>query len=339
MKLLIFEYITGGGYCRESIPDSLAAEGLLMLNALLRDCHELTEVDIVLLLDARMAGKVNALNRCTKVIEVNQIDDFIAILEQTIRECDIVWPVAPEIDDILLNITLLVEKQNKTLLVSGSKAVELTADKLRTYKHLTDHNIQSVPTKLFTLNGYKHNGRRVIKPINGMGCEQAYCIENWQDWQAVKPDLSPIRTYVEQPFVEGQPKSLSCLFKDGLGWLICVNVQVIDTEARQFTLTACLVNEAVSQERYQALIANIARAMPELWGYVGIDIIETGHEIQVLEINPRLTSSYAGVYQALGINVAEQVLSMLIRAPALVVKNMQTIEVLMKGFDSECKLT
>ncbi len=48
-----------------------------------------------------------------------------------------------------------------------------------------------------------------------------------------------------------------------------------------------------------------------MWGYAGIDLIETAEQILVLEINPRLTTSFAGIDAALGVNVAEMVLQLL----------------------------
>ena len=35
MKILVFEYITGGGFNKHELPDALANEGRLMLQALL----------------------------------------------------------------------------------------------------------------------------------------------------------------------------------------------------------------------------------------------------------------------------------------------------------------
>lgn len=58
--------------------------------------------------------------------------------------------------------------------------------------------------------------------------------------------------------------------------------------------------------------------MPQLFGYAGIDFIQTeAGEDLVLEINPRLTTSYAGIKQALGVNVAELVLNLPNNAPLL----------------------
>ncbi|HEU5303158.1 MAG TPA: ATP-grasp domain-containing protein, partial [Gemmatimonadales bacterium] len=45
-------------------------------------------------------------------------------------------------------------------------------------------------------------------------------------------------------------------------------------------------------------------------GYVGVDLILTRHGPAVLEINPRLTTSYCGLRQAVGVNTAAVVLSL-----------------------------
>ena len=51
-------------------------------------------------------------------------------------------------------------------------------------------------------------------------------------------------------------------------------------------------------------------AIPSLRGYVGIDFIQTEEGPMVLEINPRLTTSYCGLRSALGVNVADLVLQL-----------------------------
>jgi predicted ATP-grasp superfamily ATP-dependent carboligase len=45
-----------------------------------------------------------------------------------------------------------------------------------------------------------------------------------------------------------------------------------------------------------------------LWGYVGVDLVLADAGPIVLEINPRLTTSYCGLRDALGINPAALVL-------------------------------
>jgi predicted ATP-grasp superfamily ATP-dependent carboligase len=70
------------------------------------------------------------------------------------------------------------------------------------------------------------------------------------------------------------------------------------------------VNHKADDGRYQKLASRIAVAFPDLFGYVGIDLIENNDACWVLEINPRLTTSFVGIEKALGLNVAELVLAL-----------------------------
>ena len=56
---------------------------------------------------------------------------------------------------------------------------------------------------------------------------------------------------------------------------------------------------------------NGAGAIPGLWGYIGIDLVETARGPLVVDVNPRLTTSYAGLAAATGCNPARLVLDLL----------------------------
>lgn len=49
----------------------------------------------------------------------------------------------------------------------------------------------------------------------------------------------------------------------------------------------------------QHLASEIARVIPGLWGYVGVDLMYCDQEYRVLEINPRLATSYASLPHAI----------------------------------------
>ena len=53
------------------------------------------------------------------------------------------------------------------------------------------------------------------------------------------------------------------------------------------------------------MIANLNRLLPGLFGYIGIDLIISGNQIYVIEINPRLTTSFAAIYRTFGINLLD----------------------------------
>jgi predicted ATP-grasp superfamily ATP-dependent carboligase len=62
---------------------------------------------------------------------------------------------------------------------------------------------------------------------------------------------------------------------------------------------------------FAALVTRVARAMPGLAGYFGIDVILSEDGPRVVDVNPRLTTSWVGLRAALGFNPAKLVLDLL----------------------------
>jgi predicted ATP-grasp superfamily ATP-dependent carboligase len=393
MKILVFEYITGGGFNKQELPDSLASEGRLMLQALLDNLrshaehgHE-NDIDVLVMLDSRINGSINTGGFDTVIIkpEQNSHDEFarLALL------CDAVWPIAPEFDGILQTLCQTVELLGKRLLTSPARAVAVTGNKFNTYQHLKRHHIATVPTRMFTgtdgdmLNtgsfcgfcpplpsgegcgeGFQQGANRdlpqlsnsdtqelpqefvnlssasplgkarqwLVKLVDGVGCTDSYILTDQHDFEQMR--LRKGR-YVIQPHVEGKKTSLSCLFNDGSGWLVCANLQHFNIINRQYQLSKIIVNFHADLNVYQNLVDTIARALPELWGYAGIDLIETLEQLFVLEINPRLTTSFVGINAALGINVAENILQLLEGKPTLKAVCNQSITINVKQNDSD----
>ena len=76
-----------------------------------------------------------------------------------------------------------------------------------------------------------------------------------------------------------------------------------EIENQQFELKTIDVNFKSDEGHYQKIASEIAAAFPDLWGYVGIDLIENETDCWILEINPRLTTSFVDIEKALGVNV------------------------------------
>lgn len=316
VKILVFEYITGGGFNKQKLPDSLAGEGNLMLNALLDDLMRLNNLEITVMLDGRLEA-VAGINNIIIKPEHDVMEEFARLVQQS----DLVWPIAPEFDGILQKLCRMVESLGKVLLTSASTAVAIAGNKFRTYELLDRHRITTVPTRM--LNDTYSPGEWMVKPLDGAGCSDSYVVTSRQDFERVAAGRS---SYIIQPHLQGAKTSLSCLFKQGSGWLICANLQRFERVNQQYHLTDIVVNHHPDSGAYQPLITKIAAALPELWGYAGIDLIENDYGFMdakaiakplVLEINPRLTTSFVGIYKALGINVAEAVLQLLHGEPVL----------------------
>ncbi|MDD2724551.1 MAG: ATP-grasp domain-containing protein [Methylovulum sp.] len=311
MKILIFEYITGGGFNRQELPTGLIKEGRLMLQALLANFAELEPIELTVMLDSRLASHFDTEYLDTVIISPEQNPH--EVFNRLIAECDAVWPIAPEFDGILQNLCLAVAAQAKVLLAPPAGAVALTGNKYFTYQRLIENNIATVLTQLSDQAEFTA-GEWIIKPIDGAGCGDSFILTNPEDFadHAIRS-----AQFIIQPHLNGDKTSLSCLFKNGECWIVSVNKQGFKIIERQYQLTEIIVNSQPISENYQKLAGQIAQAFPELWGYVGIDLIETAEEIRVLEINPRLTTSFAAIQAALGLNIAQLTLQLLYGQPVI----------------------
>ena len=322
MRILVFEFISGGGLANEPLPDGLLQEGYLMRNALLDDLCVLTDVELLVLRDERIAIEAEKQSVHLQYLTIFQQTDLQKLLSSKQAAYDIVWLIAPETDGILAFWCHFFSQQGKALATSAQAAVEICEDKLRTFKVLQKAAISCVPSYLFNLSTSIKQTKSVIKANTSVGCDEVYLVESEQHRQNILHKLKPDGRYIEQPYISGKALSLSCLFYQGQAYFVCCNEQHIHINQQQFELLACTVNvQPEKAHSYQLLCQQIATAIPLLFGYVGIDFIQTKTgETLILEINPRLTSSYAGIKEALGINVAELVLDMLNHQPPILNK-------------------
>lgn len=317
MKVLIFEFITGGGFARKELPESLFNEGLLMLNALIKDFAFLPFIQLTVILDWRCKGLKLPDN--VEIFWVSSEQDVYDCLPGLIESSDAVWPIAPEIDLELEQISLLVESKFKRLLNSSSQAVAICSDKLLTAQVLQKNKLAVVETIQLDVFSGKIVEPWVIKPKDGVGCLNSHVVTSQSEFDRINALIETKENYIIQPYTKGEALSLSCLFKDGKAWLLCCNRQQISIKHGRFELESCEVNITTKNRMgYQQLIEGVAESIVGLWAYVGIDLIQpkVGKPL-ILEINPRLTTSYVGINQATGINVAEEVVNMIDTQPVI----------------------
>jgi tyramine---L-glutamate ligase len=308
VRIFVFEYVTGGGMVSESVPSPLVYEGDMMLGALIKDLSELPGVELTTLRDARLDQP----DWFAEVLYVHGEEEFQRGWRSLLEEADAVWPVAPETDARLEHFSREVVAAGKLLLNSRPDAVRLAASKLRTAQCLAEQGLPVVPT--YPLSDYPATSARcwVVKPDDGVGCVGARICRSPDEVAVMAETPAAARAYVIQPFVEGVPASLSLLCRDGAARLLSCNLQRVVVANDEFHLLGCIVNGIVGHHaRYQRMADEIAAAVSGLWGLVGVDFIASEQGPQVLEINPRLTASYAGLRASLGENPAELVLDLI----------------------------
>lgn len=299
MRIFVFEYITGGGCVDEPMVASLACEGDLMLTALVRDLLEVEGVAVLICRDLR-------LDLPPLPVEVHWVDsDWRAAWLWCLASADAVLPIAPETDDILESLCHDVQMAGKRLLSSSAEAVALAADKQLTLDLLARRGVPVVPSWRADDPPPVSAATMVVKPDNGVGCRDIHLVTGGRaldDFMLQQQDPSH---WLVQPYLEGQSASLSLMVSNGRVCLLGCNVQRVAQVDDGFVLLGCVVNGLIqSRYKFGRLAQDICRAIPGLWGYVGVDFVMTDVGPVVLEVNPRLTTSYAGLSRSTGTNIA-----------------------------------
>ena len=305
MRLFISEFITGGGLVHDPLPHSLKQEGLMMLHALVRDCRKISDLEITITLDKRIEFQADWVH----IVRLNEEHDYMRVVEKNARQHDITWVIAPESDDTLVSLVEMLERHNVSLINCDSNSIELCSDKLRCDQFLTSRGIQVVPS-LTSAQMQNFDQAVIVKPRKGVGCVGMIKFAFGSDaLKYMQNILLHPADYYAQPFITGQHKSLSLLCLDGRAIILSCNTQTINFD-HPIMLTSCVTNAVTVTIQMKQLAEKIAMELPGLRGYVGVDFIETTEHLYVVDINPRLTSSYVGLSQCLFNNPAQLCIKM-----------------------------
>lgn len=302
MNIFVFEFVTGGGYAGKALPTFLP-DGEAMWQALVEDLSAIKGVNVLTLRDCRLPrqdiNKVKIITTDARRFE----DDY----QHCLAMSDAVWPVAPEEKGILESLNRGVLAAGKRLLGCQPEAVHIATSKYATTQHLIRAGISVVPT--FTSPFLMvTKGPVVAKPDEGAGCQETYYFHSQaaaEEWTMSQSGTG----FVFQPFITGAHLSLSLLCHENGCQLLSINRQHIRLGNGQLHFQGVTVNAMSDRDsRYATLALRVVSAIPGLWGYVGIDLIDTKAGPVILEVNPRITVSYAGLRSSLGFNPAERLL-------------------------------
>ena len=277
-----------------------------MRDALLRDLSQLP-YQIMTMVDARLAAPILV----PGAIVVKKNDDVWQVLEQIMSVTDAVWLIAPETDNLLQKLTELVVKQQKLIIGCGLKSIEIASSKLTTYQVLQQTGIATIPT--FTPGNWpKGEGAWLAKPDDGAGCDETFYFKNTDNLTGWLDARNKPCSHVVQPFQPGVSASISCVMQRGKAHVLSCNTQLIEIKNNQLKFNGIIVNGMREHWAQFEIVANkIAQALPDLAGYVGVDVIMCGEKVIVVEINPRLTTSYCALAEATDANPAELTINML----------------------------
>ena len=307
MKHFLLEFITGGGLIGQTLPDSLVREARTMVQTLIKELIACGHYKITITRDSRVQLFGH------DVTEHTISTPFKKILPELVSKSDICWLIAPETDNCLYNLTDLFIQNASTFIGSDLNAVHITSSKLMTCNILKNANIYTPETKLLKDVIPDSKSGWIIKPDDGVGAQNCIYVS---DRLALREDMAIKENdnYIIQPFIEGEHMSMSLFVYNKNIQLLSCNKQEITLKKNLISLTGIGVNEFLSyQDQMRELAESIVSAIPGFSGYIGIDLVRSNNNFFVIDINPRFTTSYAGISASLGINITEKILNTFLR--------------------------
>lgn len=292
MRVFICEYVTSGGLRDKPLPESMLPEGTLIRDALLTDLEELPGVSTILAHDDRLPPPTQ------DSVPVRKGDDPWICWSSLAQEADVVWPVGPETGGVLARMVRLMRESTDRMVAPSSAAVDLVTSKFRTARILAQYDIPHVPT--YPLEGVPSDlkGDLITKPDDGAG------VENTRAWPN-RDALPRSGRLIVQPYVHGTPASLTVLVRPDSVTLLTVNRLHISHLVGVISLTGVTVGGISDEDgKLAALAQRVVAAFPGLSGIIGIDVILSPTGPVVVEVNPRVTTAYAGLHASLGVNPA-----------------------------------
>lgn len=329
MKVLLFEWLTGGGLWLENAPldsfGNMLQQGSAMVAAVGLDLASFTTVD--LMIDSRLLEALDAvgpnvpqakatLNRLTQVANVHSIDSERALkskLKSLARNADAILLIAPETHGCLANAIGWLGDDQRKLISPSLDFVLATSNKNELADRLTEQGFNSIPLgmpldrflKLSTTQQIEWLPA-VVKPADGAGSEGIELfssLETFQTWSAQLPANQHSNVRVEQ-FLDGIPASIGTVCRPGAEAVFFPALkQILHPPPVGEYLRSEDSLSSSQQRRAKQLVSRALKCLPETTGFLGFDVVlnDTGDSNKdlLIEINPRITMSYLQLSQKL----------------------------------------
>ena len=295
-KILIYEYITGGGLLNEDLTSGLMNEAHMITSSLYDNCRKSKYFTYNYFRDYRLSSlkdkEAIVLKSNSKIYNL----DFL-------KKYDYILPILPEIDMSLYLYVKYLEMNGINAVISNSQTIKICSDKLKFHQFCQKKSLPSIETYQ-KYNNYLHNKLLLIKDRYGAGCSHIEITKNIKTSESIKADK------VIQPYIDGDDYSVSIYFTKNNFYILTINKQILEYKNNRARLSSIIVN--VKHPAYLKIIRLVSRvkdSLPGLYGFAGIDIITKGSDIFIIEINPRLTTSFIGIYDTIGINIIDLIAS------------------------------
>lgn len=306
-RLFVYEFVSGGGFAGEAIPPELLAEGRAMLEALLADLARIGGQRIVTTLDERVSLRPPPGVEVVPIAPRTGLATFRALAASAQQA----WLIAPETGGRLAALAQLAADLGARLVGPSAAAIRLAGDKLHLLRRLAEAGIEvprTWPASEARRAQLEVGFPIVVKPAVGAGCEGVGLAQDPAELARLVRAAGLAGQAIVQEYIEGTPASASVLCGTGLPRPLSLNGQNVSVGPSFTYGGGCVPLRHPSAEEALALAVSACEFVPGLVGFAGVDLVFSRTGPVLIEINPRLTTSYVGLRAATDLNVAELIL-------------------------------
>jgi hypothetical protein len=285
--------LVSAGYFGDDLAPNFRAEGRAMLDAVLDDFRRIANVTV-----STIGNDTTLLRSVAKV------------------RADAALVIAPEFDRLLARFCEAARESGARSLNCDPQALSLCADKARFATHLAERQILTIPTQLLGLDEKPNEFPCVVKPRDGAGSWLVRTVSRRENWPKIVDEYrSAGRTELLcQPWIRGKSYSVAAMISpDRAPELLPVADQRLSVDC-EFHYLGGEIPARISDETARSvhrLVGSCLESISGLHGYIGCDVIVPDHDSErplLVELNPRLTTSYIGYRQLCADNLMERLL-------------------------------
>jgi predicted ATP-grasp superfamily ATP-dependent carboligase len=296
MRIFILEYFLSQKKDNK-FKKSFYKEGKQILVSLIKSFTKIEDIKLSIYINQDNINLVNNnFNNIDFIISNNKSQNsyFQKLINLDLNKYDYFLIIAPETNNLLYQITKIFENKNLNNLGCSSNCIKKAANKWLLYNNLKNTSIKLAESYLIGENQLDL-GRdffpAIIKAKYSAGSELEI-IKSTKDFKNLK--IKDYKGQIIQKIISGIPGSLSIAANTKKIQILSFNKQIINPN--NFSYLGSIINYKFSEEnKLNQLAKFIKQKYPNLNGYFGIDFIFNEKKVYLLEINPRITSSYIGL--------------------------------------------
>ena len=327
LRLLVYEYVCGGGFAGKVIPSSVLSEGFGMLRTLISDFkaarHSVTSV-----LDSRLAVLNPPIN-ADCIIPVSSSREAEVAIQKTSESADAAYIIAPESNQVLQSLVECTEGSGVPSLNCRASAIGRVSNKLSLLECVKKMGLPTPATILVsaledtakikqTING-ELDFPLIFKPVDGVGCGGLSVIQNENQMADAVDKIkreSSNKHFIAQELIHGVPVSVSLISTERKVVPISLNKQnvslALPNSISNYLGGLVPFKNPLKREAF-AMAKKIVKSLRGVRGYVGVDLVLTKKEPVVIEVNPRLTTSFIGMRKTVNFNLAQAIINAVLK--------------------------